>query len=469
MLFSVEEVLKVTGGKLWHGDLEGSFNGPAISSRETGNGELFFPLQGEKENGHSYIHDALNRGANGSLLEEEQVFRFTAQAFPPGKIVIIVKNSLRALQKLAAYHRNKFYLPVIAITGSNGKTTTKDFVASVLATRYNLLKTEGNLNNHLGLPLMLLRLAGGHQVAVLEMGMNAPGEIALLASLSRPDRGVITNIGEAHLGFLGSKDNIAAAKGELLSAMGSQGKAFLNGDDPFLKQMGQKFAGRALYYGFSKGLELQVLDSFMDNGGYRFEVLLPGGTAENFWIPLPGKHNIYNALAAIAVGLDLSLSVSEIKEGLRRSTFSGMRMEKIALKGGPCIINDAYNANPTSMKVSLQSLDEMAGDNVKIAILGDMLELGSAAGEKHYDLGRALVDARTDYLIGVGDLMSFAAEGAREAGLAPERIFISSSHEEALNFLQTINLRDAYILIKGSRGMHMEIIAEGLLKKYNHL
>ena len=396
MLFSVEEVLKVTGGKLWRGELKGSFHGAVIDSRKAGGGELFFPLQGEKENGHNFIFDALNRGANGSLLEEEQVSRFTAQSFPSGKSVIVVKNSLRSLQKLAAYHRNKFSLPVVAITGSNGKTTTKDFIASVLTTRYNVLKTEGNLNNHLGLPLMLLRLEKEHRVAVLEMGMNAPGEIALLASLSRPDRGIITNIGEAHLGFLGSKDNIARAKGELLANMDSRGKAFLNGDDPFLKQMGPEFAGRTLYYGFSEGLDLRVLNSFMDNSGYRFEVLLPSGGTESFWIPLPGKHNVYNALAAIAVGLDFSLDIQRIKEGLHKSAFSGMRMEKTAVKSGFWVINDAYNANPTSMKFSLQSLGEMAGNNVKIAILGDMFELGSAAEAKHYELGKVLVDVGVD-------------------------------------------------------------------------
>jgi UDP-N-acetylmuramoyl-tripeptide--D-alanyl-D-alanine ligase len=466
MLFSVEEVLKVTGGRLWRGELKGSFSGAVIDSRKAGSGELFFPLRGEKENGHNFIADALLRGANGSLIEEEESSRFAGSPFPPGKTLIAVKNSLESLQKLAAYHREKFSLPVIAVTGSNGKTTTKDFIASVLATRYNVLKTEGNLNNHLGLPLMLLRLKKEHQAAVLELGMNAPGEIALLTSLCRPNLGIITNIGEAHLGLLGSKKNIARAKGELLANMDPRGKAFLNGDDPFLKQLGKEFPGRTFYYGFSAEVDLRVLSFCTDQAGAEFTVLLPDGSTEDFRISLPGRHNIYNALTAIAVGLDFSLTNREIKEGLLRASFSGMRMEKKLLKSGFWVINDAYNANPTSMKSSLQSLKEMAGNNTKIAVLGDMLELGAAAEEKHYKLGKVLVDTGVDYLIGVGKLMEFTAEGAREAGFPPERIFLSATHGEALKFLDCLELRGAYILIKGSRAMGMEVIAEELIKKY---
>ncbi len=467
MLFSVEEVLRVTSGKLWRGELKGSFHRAVIDSREARGGELFFPLQGEKENGHKFILDALNRGANGSLIEEEQIPRFTEGSFPSGKAVIAVKDSLQSLQKLAAYHRGKFSLPVVAVTGSNGKTTTKDFIASVLSTRYNVLKTEGNLNNHLGLPLMLLRLKKEHQAAVLELGMNTLGEIALLTSLCRPDTGIITNIGEAHLGLLGSKENIARAKGELLNNMDSRGKAILNGDDPLLKQMGREFAGQTFYYGFSKETNLRALHAFMDNTGYRFEVLLPDSSAENFWIPLPGKHNVYNALAAIAVGLDFSLTIKEIKGGLLESTFSRMRMEKTLVKSGFWVINDAYNANPTSMKFSLQSLKELARNSVKIAVLGDMFELGSAAEDKHYEIGKVLADVGVDYLIGVGKLAVFMAQGARDAGLPPERIFLSDNHGEAVEYLDSLDLQGAYILIKGSRGMRMEKIAEELLKKYD--
>ena len=252
MLFSKEEVLKVTKGKLWRGELCGGFQGVTIDSRQVGGGELFFPLSGEKVNGHVFIPDALQRGAAGSLLEEEWLPNFAAEAFPKNKAIIVVENTLQALHKLAAHHRAKFALPVVAVTGSNGKTTTKDFIASVLSTRYNVLKTEGNLNNHLGLPLMLLRLKKEHQVAVLELGMSGQGEIALLTALCRPARGVITNIGEAHLEFLGSKENIARAKGELPTGTDS-GAGLLNGDDPF-KPHGESVCWQGFLLWFCHGL-----------------------------------------------------------------------------------------------------------------------------------------------------------------------------------------------------------------------
>jgi len=467
MLFSAEEVLKVTGGRLWRGEPAIFFTGAVIDSRKAAGGELFFPLQGEKENGHRFVLDALKRGANGSLIEEGYLPFFSEISFPPEKALIIVRDSLESLQKLSAYHRAKFSLPVIAVTGSNGKTTTKDFIASVLSCRYNVFKTEGNLNNHIGLPLMLLRLNEKFRAAVLELGMSAPGEIALLTSLSKPTLGVITNIGEAHLGLLGSKENIARAKGELLIHMGPGGKAFLNGDDPFLRQMGQKYCGSVFYYGFSDDLPLRALQYFSDEKATRFEVLFPDGRREKFEILLPGKHNVYNALAAIAVGIHFNLSAQEIQEGLQQANFSKMRMEKTPVKSGFWVINDAYNANPTSMKCSLQSLKEIAKDNVKIAVLGDMLELGFAAKEKHYELGKILVEKEVDYFVGIGDYIIYTAEGARKAGMPEEKIFLAKTYEEALNYLDSLDLKGAYILIKGSRGMRMETIANELLRKYN--
>jgi UDP-N-acetylmuramoyl-tripeptide--D-alanyl-D-alanine ligase len=460
MLFSREEVLKVTGGKLWRGETGGDFQGVTIDSRQVKGGELFFPLPGEKENGHVFIPDALKRGASGSLLEEEWLSSFSREAFSPEKAIIVVENSLRALHKLAAYHRNKFALPVVAVTGSNGKTTTKDFIASVLSTRYNVLKTEGNFNNHLGLPLMLLRLKKEHQAAVLELGMSGPGEIALLTTLCQPDRGVITNIGEAHLEFLGSKGNIAKAKGELLTGMDSRGKAFLNGDDPFLGRMGSAFAGETIYYGFKTGIDLQALEYKLTETGYIFKAVLPGGRQDDFSIPLPGKHNVYNALAAIAVGLDFSLEIEAIKEGLARSTSSAMRMEKTLAKSGFWVINDAYNANPTSMRFALQFLKEWGQTNQKIAVLGDMFELGPRAEEMHLAVGRYLADLGIDFLLTVGKLAAFITRGAREAGLAAEKTFLANNNREALDCLGSLYLPGSYILVKGSRGMQMEKIVE---------
>ena len=293
--------------------------------------------------------------------------------------------------------------------------------------------------------------------------MSAPGEISLLASLAKPSLGVITNIGEAHLGLLGSRENIARAKGELLDVMGAEGKAFLNGDDYYLRRMGKEFRGETFYYGFHEGVDLRSLNSTGCEFGSRFTVLLPDGKVEDFQIPLLGGHNVYNALAAIALGLEFSLEIEEIKERLSKSSVTGMRMEIKLSKRGCWVINDSYNANPTSMKVALQSLKEAAGKERAIAVLGDMLELGAVEEQEHFKVGEYCAALNIDYLITVGNLGSVIARGARSAGLPSFRIIAADSHREALDYLFSLPQKGSFILIKGSRGMRMEIIAEELL------
>jgi UDP-N-acetylmuramoyl-tripeptide--D-alanyl-D-alanine ligase len=423
MHLTLQEVLTVTNGRLFAGDAAGSLSGAVIDSRETRGGELFFPLQGDQQNGHRFVIDALQRGAAAALLEKNYLAHFQPGDFPPGKTLIVVDDCLRSLQEIAAYHRDKYKIGVVAVTGSNGKTTTKDLIAAVLKTRYRVLKTEGNFNNDIGLPLMLLRLDQQHEVAVLEMGMRGQGEIALLCSLCKPNMGVITNIGEAHLELLGSRENISRAKGELLEAMGPSDTAILNGDDPFLKRMGDVFVGQTVYYGYNEGSSLRVHRSFFQNDGYCFSAELPGGNVEEFWVPLPGRHNVYNALAAVAVGLHFSLETPEIREGLATASFSGMRMERLQTKNGLRLINDAYNASPSSMDVALQSLKEWAGGGISIAVLGDMLELGVFSEEGHRRTGHCLARLGIDYLVTVGEQASLIGEGAKEAGVSSQNIF----------------------------------------------
>jgi UDP-N-acetylmuramoyl-tripeptide--D-alanyl-D-alanine ligase len=466
MILTVDEILEATCGSLWLGKPGAVFEGASIDSREIKGKELFFPLKGEKEDGHKYIIAALKRGAAGSLLEKKQVSFFSREQFPPGKCVILVNDSQQSLQKIASYYRQKFNIPLLAVTGSNGKTTTKDFLASVLSSRYHVLKTEGNLNNHIGLPLMLLRLRKEHELAVLELGMSSLGEISLLTALSRPSLGVITNIGEAHMEFLGSQENIARAKEELLLMMGSQAAAFLNGDDPFLLRLGKNFRGRTYYFGFNENNDYRVLRHALSREGTDFDVHLPGNKVENFKISLPGKLNIYNALAAIAVGLQLHLKPQQIREGLSRTKFSGMRMEKIWVKSGFYIINDAYNASPSSMKFALQTLQELAGTAKKIAVLGDMLELGPLEAKGHLEIGKYLSD-KIDCLVTVGKRAVLIAEGAKKAGFPSQNIFSVKNQTEAVKYLEKHPLPDAFILVKGSRGMYMETVVEELLAKYN--
>ena len=467
MHLTLQEVLTITNGCLFAGDAAGSLSGAVIDSRETRGGELFFPLQGDQRNGHRFVIDALQRGAAAALLEKKYLAQFQPGDFPPGKTLIVVDDCLRSLQDIAAYHRDKFQIGVVAVTGSNGKTTTKDLIAAVLKTRYRVLKTEGNFNNEIGLPLMLLRLDPEHEIAVLELGMRGQGEIALLCSLCKPNIGVITNIGEAHLELLGSRENISRAKGELLEAMGPSDTAILNGDDPFLKGMGDVFVGKTVYYGYNEGSSLRVHRSFFQNDGYRFSAELPERNVEEFWVPLPGRHNVYNALAAVAVGLHFSLEIPEIREGLATASFSGMRMERLQTKNGLSLINDAYNASPSSMEVALQCLKEWAGRGISIAVLGDMLELGVFSEEGHRRTGHCLARLGIDYLVTVGEQASLIGEGAKEAGVSLQNIFICTDHGAALKVLHSLPLRESHMLVKGSRRMSMEKIVEALLKQNN--
>lgn len=467
MHFSTKDVIKITGGRLLTGPLETWFSGAVIDSRKAKPGEIFIPLQGEKENGHQYLLAALNQGAAGSLLEYAEIPGFSGVEFPPGKVVVAVENTLQALQRLARAHRQKFDLPVVAVTGSNGKTTTKDFIAAVLAARYRVLKTEGNLNNHIGLPLMLLRIKEEHQGVVLEMGMSGYGEIALLTSLSSPNLGVITNIGEAHLEMLGSRESIARAKGELLEGMAPGSAAFLNADDPLLRPMGERFPGQVLTFGFAPEADFRALHYGPGDGGYSFAASRPareGG--ESYWIPLPGKHNVYNALAALAIGTHLQLTPEEIRAGLAAAEVSAMRMERCFAGRGFCIVNDAYNASPTSVMYALDYLVEWAGAQRKIAVLGDMLELGEASEAAHRAVGRYAAEKGVDLLVTLGERARWMAEGALQSGVSPEQVFACTDCEEILHHLEACLEKGVTILIKGSRGMKMERIAEMLQSRY---
>ncbi len=467
MHFSTKDLVNITGGRLLSGPVETWFSGAVIDSRKAQPGDLFVPLQGEKENGHQYMFAALEQGAAGSLLEYGEIPGFSGLEFPPGKVILAVENALQALQRLARAHRQKFNLPVVAVTGSNGKTTTKDFIAAVLAVRSPVLKTEGNLNNHIGLPLMLLRIKGEHQGVVLEMGMSGYGEIALLTSLCSPNLGVITNIGEAHLEMLGSRANIARAKGELLEGMAPGSTAFLNADDPFLRPMGARFSGQVCTFGFAEEADFRALHCGFEASGYYFTARTPSREdAESYWIPLPGRHNVYNALAALAVGEHLQLTPREIRAGLAAAEVSAMRMERCFAGSGFWIVNDAYNASPTSVQYALDYLVEWAGAQRKIAVLGDMLELGEASETAHRAVGRYAAEKGVDVVFTLGERAKLVAEGALQAGISPEHVFACTDYEEILHRLERFVEKGVTILIKGSRGMKMERIAAMLQARY---
>ncbi|HHX87154.1 MAG TPA: UDP-N-acetylmuramoyl-tripeptide--D-alanyl-D-alanine ligase [Firmicutes bacterium] len=454
MKITGNDILESTKGQLVNGDPGITVAGFSIDTRQLKPGQFFIPLAGEREDGHRYVLDALRKGASGSFYS-----LLPLPAFPAGSLIVQVGDTLTALQQLASAYRRRFTLPVIAVTGSSGKTTTKDLISSVLSGSQKVLKTAGNLNNEIGLPLTLLSLTGRHQAAVVEMGMSAPGEITALARVARPQVGVITNVGPAHLEQLGSLEGVARAKQELLNFMGGQGVAVLNGDDPLVREMGQNFPGKVYYYGFKTG-DYRAAGWSASGEGSKFQVCFPDGQDYPFELSVPGKHMVENALAAIAVGSLFNLSPFQIARGLASCRFAGGRLQ-IRRAGKVTLIDDSYNANPASMKASLQVLRQLGGSKT-VAVLGDMLELGPTAPQAHREIGRYAAISGVAYVVTVGQLAGQIAAGAREGGV---EAYACRDHSQALQVIYGLPLQEGWhILVKGSRGMKMEHIASGLLK-----
>jgi UDP-N-acetylmuramoyl-tripeptide--D-alanyl-D-alanine ligase len=447
-----------------YGDPELQVSGVAIDSRKVQAGDLFVALVGESTDGHRFIQTALNNAT--SALVEKSWAEQNHQLLPKGRGLVAVDSPLIALQELAKGYREGFKLPVIGVTGSCGKTSTKDMIAVVLGERLSVHKTLGNFNNELGLPLTLLQLKAGHQVAVLEMGMRGQGEIKFLAELAKPEIGVITNIGTTHLELLGSQENIALAKGELMVALPSDGIAVLNGDDVWCRRLGKDLAIRTLYYGIDDAsVDLRAYGITPQEGqGTSFMVAYKGMEKE-FLLPVPGRHNVSNALAAIGVGLSLGLSLEECSQGLAKLEMTAMRLELCSGPGGITIINDTYNANPTSTQASLEVLAERAQESPKVAVLGSMFELGSSTEAGHKQVGAfAANNCGLSYLLTVGDLGRFIADGALGEGMEKDRVRSFDDTQSAVSYLKAHMPSGAWILVKGSRGMKMERVVEGLLE-----
>lgn len=454
-----QEIVEITGGELVQGNTGIVPKGFSIDTRTLEPGEVFTALKGERTDGHQYVQAAAQKGASGALISSYP----TGQELPEEFVLIRVEDGMKALQDTAAYYRGKCDVRVIGVTGSSGKTTTKDLIAGVLEKCFYTLKTQGNLNNELGFPLMLLKLTPRHQVAVLEMGMRALGEIRFLARLSKPEIGVITNIGEAHYEVLGSREAIAQAKGELLEEMGPQGTAVLNGDDPFQRSMAENFPGKVIFYGLKDDWEVKGFD-LKDcreggNWGTSFSVLIEG-RREEFVIPLPGEHNVYNALAAVACGLLLGLNPWEIRQGLKNLRLSNMRMDIHRGPLGIIVIDDAYNANLSSTRASLKTLSQVGQGGRCIAVLGDMLELGDIQEESHREVGREAARLGLYGLLGIGPQMGLAVEEAQKNQLNEARHFVD--HDSLCQQLAESLMPGDCVLVKGSRGMRMEKIVEYL-------
>ena len=452
--FSLSEIVKATGGH-WTGSGGKYFRGISTDTRTVQPENLFIALVGEQFDGHEFVAQAAAKGAAGIIVSRPVTV-------PDGVAVIEVQDTLAALQAVARFHRSRYHIPIIAVTGSNGKTTTKDMLAAVLSSRFRVLKTEANFNNEIGLPLTLLKLDSGHEAAVVEMGMRACGQIRELAEIALPTVGVVTNVGETHMEILGSIENIAAAKAELVEAMGPDDVVVLNADDPQVRAMQNKTQGRVVLYGLGTAAVVRAEHIVTGKNGdliTTFDCIGPRGF---FPVTLHtvGSHNVYNALAAIAVGWELGLQPEELAAGIGRFVPGAMRLE-IRNYGEYTVINDVYNASPLSMAAALDTLAAI-GKGRKIAVLGDMLELGDTAAVAHRRIGQLAAEHGLDIVLTVGPLAEYIAVAAAEYGVKIVHAF--TSHQQAIEKLQCLLQPGDYILLKGSRGMKMET----MLKAFDH-
>jgi len=442
----------------------------STDSRTVQAGDLFFALSGERFDAHQFVADALKKGAVGAVVAGGKAPREAAAA----GTLLEVKDPLLALGQLGAWHRNRYNPRVVAVTGSVGKTTTKDLIASVLSRQWTTLKSPGNLNAEIGLPLTLLEIRPEHEAVVVEMAMRGTGQIRYLARLARPEVAAITNIGLSHLEVLGSQDAIAAAKAELLDFLPGGGAAVLHGGDKYAGMLKARLRPdvRLLTFGVDEretisgkylGGETMRMGDKGQVLGTRFVLATAGGrTVDRAWIPLLGKHNVLNALAAAAVGDALGISWPRIKRGLAAAEISSMRMAVHPLSDGATILDDAYNASsPEAMLGALQVLNDYPGIR-KIAVLGNMLELGPASEKAHRQVGEALAGMKLHHLITVGDLAALIGRTAREGGLPADRIVECVSNDEALAELARRRRAGDVVLVKGSRGMAMEAVVRGL-------
>ena len=446
---SISTIANWVEGELSRGKAAAEVEAICTDSRALKPGALFVALRGEKFDGHDFIRQAAQSGAAGAVVEEAPAdLDFS---------VIRVGDTLEALQRMAASYRRTLPMKVINITGSNGKTSTKDYTAAVLAMRGRVAKTEGNLNNHIGLPLTILRASGADEFGVFEIGMNHPGEIAPLARISRPDAGVITGIGMAHIEYMGSQEAIAREKGMLVEAVGADGFVVLPVDDAFTESMAARTDAKVIRAGLESG-DVYASDVTADPEGSRFMAHARGIVAEGR-LTAPGRHMVHNAMLAVAVGLEYGVPLEECLEGLRQTTLTKGRLERKMVRG-IYILDDSYNANPDSMVAALQTLGQMPGR--RIAVLGQMNELGAESLRGHQRVGEAAAREKIDCVITVGSIASGIASAAREHGV--KHALTPETTSEAAAILRSMARNGDTVLIKGSRSVKMETIVEELAR-----
>ncbi|MCD4762932.1 MAG: UDP-N-acetylmuramoyl-tripeptide--D-alanyl-D-alanine ligase [Desulfobacterales bacterium] len=458
--WNTAEILEATKGDLLCGDIKHTFEGVSIDSRTISANELFIAIKGNVYDGHSFISDLISSGVRGLIISKDEIRDPAGTDWQDkGIVCVAVSDTTKALGDLASFNRRRTDVSVVAITGSNGKTTTREMTASVVSTRYKTLSTKGNFNNEIGLPLTLLDLKNSHQWAVLELGTNRPGEIDRLGEICIPDIGVITNIGFSHLEGLGSIEGVMNAKGELLKRIKPKGTAVLNADDSRVLYLSTKTSRKVLYFGLSEDARIKALDVNETTTGISFTLVLP---EEKIPIKLRahGGFMVSNALAAASVGYIIGLSSEEIKAGLEYFQPVKGRINIFDVRGVH-IIDDTYNANPDSMEAAIRILSSLKGNSRGILVAGDMLELGEHAESMHKKIGALSARSNIARLYITGEFAEAVAKGAGKEDKNSMDIFIGA-REEILEDLKKSLLPGDWVLVKGSRAMGMEKIVEGL-------
>lgn len=459
----MKTLLTAVKGEQVSGEPSQTFQGVSIDSRTMQPGQLFICIQGDRFDGHDFLNDVAEKKAAGVVFSNREKLPESLLQ-KSGPFAVAVPDTLKALQALATHHRNQFTVRVIGVTGTNGKSTTKEMIASVVKKQYPILKTEGNLNNHIGLPLTLLRLNKTHKAAVLEMGMSAAGEIARLVEIAQPRIAVITNISRAHMIQLKSLKDIQNAKGELFKSLPQQATAVANADDPLVMELTQKLRAEVISFGIENKADVMATDIRLGAiSGYDFTLNVLDKKIP-VHLPMLGRFNIYNALAGAAVGHVMGLTLELMKAGLAEKLKLSQRGESMRYRN-MTVLNDTYNANPQSVREAMKTLKEYTVEGRKFLVIGDMLELGNEAEAAHKQLGDEAAQHAFDFLVTVGDLARLAGEAAVSSGMGKERVQCFDSHQEAVDFLKTNSQPGDCLLFKGSREARMEQVLEGLMKQ----
>ncbi len=454
-MFTIKDILGATKGRLLSGREDDIIRRLSTDTRRIKGGELFVAIKGQRFDGHNFILDAVSRGAGGVLVQDGCIanpkFKIPDVAF------VSVADSVKALGGIAHCHRSRFNIPLIGITGSNGKTTTKEMIAAILGKKFDTLKNFGTENNHIGVPLTLMRLNSKHKIAVLEMGTNHLGEIGRLSRIARPTVAVITNIGPAHLKYFNDTETVFKAKSEILEYLDNDAKIIINGDDELLKKLKPRKMQKLIKFGFDKSFDFYADKVNLEPDGINFK--LNGKDEIN--LSLVGRHNVYNVLGAIAASWDFGVTIDEIRDALKEFRGPNMRME-VKRIGDIKIINDTYNSNPSSMKQAIEVLGDMTAKGRKVLVAGDMLELGTLSGRFHHLVGRQAAESGIDLILAVGKLAEHTAKGAQEAGMSDKKTKTCNLTKEACEVVINLIKKGDTILVKGSRAMKMEQIVSEL-------